>query len=705
MATLEKIRSKGPLVATVIGLALLAFILGDFIRSGDSLFSRNKFQIAQVAGESLQYQEFEKRVEDYVNVYKIRSGQSAIDENTMEQIRQQVWDQMVQESVMRNEYSHLGVGVSSDELYDMVTGKNVDPMIRQSFTNPETGQFNPSAVVQFLKNMDQDPSGNSKLLWLFIENELSHKRAFTKYTNLIAKGLYVTKSQTESEFSERSYIIDFKYVAQKYATISDSSVAVSEADLKSYYEQHKKEYKQGESRGVEYVTFDVVPSNDDRAAAQDWINKIKPELATATDVKQFVNSNSDVPFNEKHFKKGELPNKELDSMMFKEVAGFVYGPYLEDNTFKLAKLVEVKDMSDSVKARHILIQPDGKKIVDMKRAKVIADSLKDVIVNKKGDFTKLAETFSADQGTAKKGGQLDKFAEGAMVKPFNDACFNGKKGDLVVVESQFGIHIIEVQEKTKEIKKVQVAIVQRKIEPSSRTYQAVYADASKFRANNDSRVKFEKSIVDLKLTKKVAPNLAPTEKVIAGLDNPREMVRWAYKSEKNDVSQVFEFGQRYVVAVLTDIREKGYATLEQVKPQLEYLVRQDKKAEILIGKMKSATSETSIEAVGQKLSSNVSEAKNISFSSFQVPDAGYEPELIASAVLAAKDKISAPIKGKNGVYIFVVTSITPAPDAKGMNLSADKTKLSQGVQSRANYQAYEALKELADITDNRAKFY
>jgi len=706
MATLEKIRKRGPIVALIIGLALIAFILGDVFRSGDSLFSRNQFQIAEVGGESIQYQDFESKVEEVVNIYKLQTGQTAVDEAQMERFRQNVWDQLIRESLLRKVYNKLGIGVSNEELFDMVQGKNVDPMIYQSFANPETGQFDPASVINFLKSMDQDPTGNSKTLWLYIENELAQNRVYGKYINMVSKGLYVTKAQVNQEFVERNYLVDFKYVAQKYSSISDSTIKVTEEELKKYYEEHKNEYKQEESRSIEYITFDVVPSNDDRLAANEWINKIKSEFQSTSDVKQLVNRESDVPMNEKHYKKGEFPNAIIDSLMFAGQPGFVYGPYEEDNTLKLARLVEFREMSDSVLVRHILIQPDGKLIVDAKRAKVIADSLLKVIKEKKGDFKKLVELYSADKNTIPKGGELPRFVEdGQMAKEFRDGCFKGKKGDIFVAETQFGAHVIEILDADKANKKIQIAILQRKVEPSTRTYQSIYTEASKFSGENNTRDKFEKSIKDRKFTKKVAPNLVSSEKVIAGLENPREMVRWAYKSEKDAVSTVFEFGNRYVIAVLTEIREKGLASFDQVKPQIEFLVKQDKKGDALVNSMKAYTSEASIEAIAEKLKTTVDEAKTISFSSFQLPNAGVELELIASSVLQPKDKISAPIKGKNGVYIFVVTSITPAQDTKTLNLTADKVRLFKGLQSRANYQAFEALKEIANVVDQRAKFY
>jgi len=700
MATLQNIRNRGALIAVVIGFALLSFILGDLFTSGSKLFSASQFEIAEISGESVSYQEFQQQVEKLTRVQEVQR-RSSLDAAGVERVRNQTWEDMVKRYVMQPQYDELGIAISTAELSDMVQGNNIHPIVRQSFTNSETGQFNPAAVAQFIQNMEQDPSGNSKLMWLYIEKEIQTDRLYSKYMNLVKKGLFVTDAEAQDSYKERTHIVDFNYVAQKYTTLADSAVSITDADLEAYYEKHENDFKQEATRDVVYVAFEVLPSADDNAAAEKWITQIKVDFENTENDIQFTNSNSDVPFKATHFKQGELP-ENIDSLMFTEELGYIYGPYFKNGSFKLAKLLERVELSDSVKARHILIAPN--QTLSMEQAKFKIDSLK-ALIEAGADFAELAKTNSQD-GSAKEGGDLGWFTEGRMVKPFNDACFFAAKGDLMTVNTQFGVHLIEVLDKTKAMTKVQVAIIERKVEPSSATFQMVYSDASKFAGENNTAAKFETAVEAQGLTKRIAANLTAISTRVPGLNNARELVRWAFKDEtkKNDVSTVFEFGNKYVVAVLNEIREKGIAPLEAIRTEIEVYVRQEKKAETMLKNVtdKIAGSKD-LNSIAATLNSEVQEAKNISFSSTQVLGAGLEFELIAQVVNLKKGELSAPIKGKNAIYVAQVSSVTEAPANE--NVQADRNKIEKGLQSRATYQAFDAMRKSADVVDNRGKFY
>lgn len=702
MATLEMIRNRaGVLVAAIIGLALLAFILGDMMDSGRSIFSRNQMQVAEIDGESVSIQDFQAQVDQLVEIYKMNSGQTTFDETMMENIREQTWQQLVQEKVLRKEYSNLGLGVSSQEVYDMVGGDNPHAIIRQIFTNPETGVLNKSALIQFLKNMDQDPSGNQRTFWLYIESEIMRERVFSKYMTLIRQGLYTTSLQAKYENEQSNKKVDIAFVVDRFANIADSSITVSESELKKYYNNHKNEFDQKASRDVEFVTYAIEPSPEDVQIAEKWINDIKPEFSAATDDKQFVNLNSDVPFDEKSKKKEEL-NPDLGNFMFAAKVGDVYGPYFENKSYKLAKLYKIVSSPDSVKARHILIAPTAQTPEASAKAKALADSIKNVLT-KGGDFAALAQQFSQDRGSIAKGGDLGWFREGAMVQPFNDACFNGRKGDITVVESQFGFHIINILDKGAESKKVQLAILDRAVEPSSTTYQNVYQKASSFAANNRTAEQFEESVKKENLNKQVASYLAENDKALPGIQNGRELVRWAYKAEKGDVSQVFEFENLFVVAKLSTIREEGIAKLSEVKPQIEAMVRREKKAEQLAAKLKEQMNGVNnITDLASKTGFTPVEAPGLTFNAYSVPEAGIEPQLIAAASKGTTGKLLGPIKGMNGVYAFQVNNVVEA-DASGVE--AAKMRLKTVMSSRTNYEAFEALRDLAKVKDMRAKFY
>ncbi|MEN8121345.1 MAG: SurA N-terminal domain-containing protein [Bacteroidota bacterium] len=709
MATLENIRKRGPLVAIIIGFALLAFILGDLLNSGSNLFGGDRSSIAQIDDVKVDYREYEQKVLEATELYKQQYGLRSVDDRQREEIKRQVWEELVDGIILGAQFEEIGLTISSDELFDLVQGKNIDPMVMQipAFQNQQTGMFDPSLVVYFLKNMDKDKTGQSKASWLALENKIHQKRLNNKYLNLVLKGMYVTKNQSETSFKERNYMVDFNYVAKKYSEVSDSSITISDSDLKNYYKNHKDDFEQDASRDIAYITFDIIPSEKDSTYTLDWINKSVTDFKTVEDNKQFVNFNSDVPFNDQHFKKDELENMELDSFLFSAEINDIYGPYYEEGAYKLAKLTEVKNMPDSIKAKHILIQPDGKIILDINQAKKIADSLKNEIING-ADFAELVKNFSADQTTLEKAGELGWFNETEQAAPFAILPYkeleSENNNDFKVIETNYGVHLIAKTDQGESFKKVQAAILERKVVPSSETYQMIYAEASRFAGENRKYKKFEESVDQSGFVKKVAPGLTKNETFVSGLQSPREMIRWAFNAERGEVSQVFEFGSRYVVAALTTIREEGTAPLEQVQEEIRIYVSKEKKAEHLISEM-SKLSSGDLNSMASKLNATVEEARNVSFSSFQIPGLGFEPSVIAEAVNNEKSKIVGPIKGENGVFLIEVSIITPAMDLANVDLKPEIERLSGDLRNRAIYQVINALKESTEIVDDRSKFY
>lgn len=707
MATLENIRRRGPLVAIIIGFAMLAFILGDLLNSGKNLFAGDRFRIAEIDNVSVDYRDYEQRTLEATELFKQQYGLRSVDDRQREEIKRQVWESLVNEIVLGGQFKEIGLEVSPEELFDLVQGRNVDPMVMQipAFQNQQTGKFDPSLVVYFLKNMDKDETGKSKASWLGLESKIKQKRLNNKYLNLILKGLYITKTQAETAFKERNYLVDFNYIAKKYSEVSDSNILISDADLKAYYKAHTDDFKQEASRDLAYVTFDVIPSKTDSTFVLDWIEKSIKEFKTAENNKQYVNFNSDQPFNEHHFAQGEVANMELDSFLFSTKINDVFGPYLEDGAYKLAKLTEIKDLPDSISVKHILIQIDGKAIPDITKAKEIADSLKTEIANG-ADFAELVKNFSKDQSSIDKAGDLGKFAEGQGafgIFPYKELV-DEKLNEFKIVEANYGVHLIAKTAQSKLVKKAQIAVLQRKIVPSSETYQIKYAAASKFAGENQKLKNFEAAIEKEGLMKKVAPGLTQNEVVIAGLQSPREMIRWAFNAEEGDVSQVYEFGNRYVVAALTTIREKGTAPLEQVKDEIKYYVANEKKADYLVAEMSKATGKD-LNSVASKLNTTIEEARNVSFSSYQIPGLGFEPAVIAEAVINDKGKVVGPIKGETGVYFIEISIITPSMDIAKVDLKPEKDKLASDMRNRAIYQAINALKESTEIIDQRSKFY
>ncbi|MGQ8335965.1 peptidylprolyl isomerase [Sunxiuqinia sp. A32] len=703
MATLQKIRNRaGLLVAIIIGLALFAFILGDLLRSGSSLMRPQQLEVAEIDGESVQYPDFQKQIEELADIYKMNTGNNQLDDNAWTQVREQAWQKVVRDIVMGDVYEDLGITVTSDELFDMVQGNNLHPIIQQLFRNQTTGQVDKTAVLQFLKSLEGNATSQQKAYWLYIESQIKEERIQAKYTNMIRQGLYVTNMEAENSLAAKNHQANVQFVTLPFSNISDSAITVSEKELKSYYNDHLEDYKQEASRTIEYISFDVVASDEDDANTLKWVEDSKSEFESIQDNEQYVNVNSDIRFENVYQKKEDL-SADLAEFAFNSEVGSVYGPYKEGNSYKLVKIDDFKDLPDSVQARHILIKPETVGSYD--EAIALADSLKGLI-EKGANFATLAETYSEDPGSARKGGDLGWFKRGQMVKPFEEAAFNGKVKEVYPVTTQFGVHLVQPTQKGKEVKQVRLATLSRTVEPSTQTYQNVYALASKFVGENQDYEAFTNSIAEQKLNKKIA-TVNENQREIAGLESSRSLIRSAYQADEEDIlannegSPIFELGDSFIIAALAGITDEGTASFEDVKPRVELAVKKLKKADALVAKMKAASGD-SLEALASSLNTEVKSANNLSFNSFSIPGVGAEPNVIGTLSSLEKGKISTPIKGNNGVFVVEVVTVTEGTDE---NLDAEKTRLAQSLGYRANYQAYEAQRNSVEIDDKRSKFY
>ncbi|MBN2597248.1 SurA N-terminal domain-containing protein [Labilibaculum sp.] len=707
MATLQKIRNRGVFIGIIIGGALLAFIAGDALKSGGSLLANSRNEMAEIAGESVNIRDFQNRFNHSLEINKLMSGQNSIPSEQIERLREQVWQQMVQEFVMNREYDELGISISSEELFDMVQGRNIDPAIRQLFQN-ENGLVDKDQVVATLKQLIAAPNGTpQKAYWLNIEESIITQRNLAKYNTLVQKGLYMPNVLVKDMAMKGSKKVDFNYIVKSYNLIPDSTINVSESEIRDYYSKHEDLFKQTESRKIEYVSFDVEPSTEDYKATEKWVTDLKEDFTNENNNVQFVELNGDSDFNAYFFKQDEITNADLNAFAFSANKGDVFGPYFENEMYKMAKLNEVKMLPDSVKARHILIRPVNG---DFKSAEAKADSLK-ALLAKGAEFAVLAKENSSDQGSAVNGGDLGWFTQGKMVQPFNDAAFSSKNNEVKVVLTQFGAHVIQVTNMSKPVKKVQLAIVDRKVEASQKTIQAAYAKARTFAGNNLDKDAFEKAITAEGVSRRTA-NLKRETKLIPGLENSRDLVRAAYNTDdmesillNNDNSAVFEFGNKFVVAILSDIKEEGIASIQEKVSEIKREIRKDKKAELIIDEMtKSSAGAQSLLSVAQKENLEVKTATGISFQSFQIPGAGIEPKVISTASMLEKGKISSPVKGNQGVYMLVITNEN-SDEVSDVTVQAFKSRLEQGYQYRTNYQAFQALKDNANVIDKRYKFY
>ncbi|NCB07741.1 MAG: peptidylprolyl isomerase [Bacteroidia bacterium] len=597
--------------------------------------------------------------------------------------------------------------MSSEELFDMLQGTNLHPIVQQLFRNPNTGQVDRSAVVRFLKALESGAvDQGQRSYWLYLEKQIVQDRIQSKYLNMIGKGLFVTKQEAQTSLDNRNKQINFDYISLPHSSVADSQVVVTEKDLRSYYDANNNDFKQERVRRIEYITFTVKPSSEDFKNAEIWINEIKPDFETTTENIQFVTSNSDVSFDDTWYKAETLP-ENIGNWIFQEEAAVnaVFGPYFEDNSYKLAKVNAIEMMPDSVEARHILLKVNSQEEIASKQA--LADSLKTAIENG-SDFATLARVFSTDQGSAAQGGDLGWFSRGQMVKPFEDAAFSNKKNQVTVAISQFGIHVIQTTNKGKETKQVQVAYLVRNVVPSTRTYQDTYALASKFASENNTKAEFDGAVTEEKLDKKVA-SVRENDRDIAGLENARILIRAAYETEKGKIimsqegSPIFELGDNYVIASLADVTEEGVAAFDEVKARIELTVLKEKKSEYLVKKATEAMNgKTDLDAIASALNAEINSASSINFNSFQVPGIGMEPALIGTVTSLEVDQLSKPVAGNNGVFIAKVTAINKNTDG---DVDSEQFRLAQNMNYRSSSQAFESLRKKVEITDKRSKFY
>ena len=440
--------------------------------------------------------------------------------------------------------------------------------------------------------------------------------------------------------------------------------------------------------------------------AETWATNEKANFAAATDLVQYINLTADTRHSGIYQPLSALPER-LRSLAESGDRSAVLGPYLEDGSYKLARIVDIAERPDSVRAAHILLSPNSGR--SMAQARKEADSLI-TLIRAGVDFNVLAMANSDDQGSAQVGGDLGWFSEGTMILPFNNACFSGKKGDLVTVETTFGLHIIKILDQSRKVKKYDIGIVDRKVIPSSATNQRIYAEASQFAGTNNTYEKFNKAVATGSLDKKLALNVSPEQKELPGLVQARGLVMALFQNSKqgsivldNSSQAVFELTDKYVVAYCTRVQEEGIAPVEAVSSDIRFLLAKKKKAETISGEMKKLVAEgKTIYDIASHYNTTVQDASGINFRSYSVPGAGIEPGLIAAASASAAGVLSKPVAGNNGVYMFVVNTVTPMPAEDNAQI---RQRLNSNYQIRASYEAFQAIRDKKKVVDERYKFY
>ncbi|MBU2558801.1 MAG: peptidylprolyl isomerase [Bacteroidetes bacterium] len=703
MAVIGKIRKRSGLLVVVIGVALAAFVLGDFATGGGG---RQTMNVGTVESEDISIQDFNRKFDQNVEATKQQSQNERLSQDELFRLRDNTWNQMLEEIIMGNEYEELGLKVTPEELFDQIQGFNPHPAVIQNFTNPETGQFDREMVLNYLQNLDQMPQA-SRDQWLVFERYIKEDRLRTKYQNLITKAHYLPTALAKQTYESKNDKADVELLSVRYTSIADSLVELTDADYESYYEKKKNSYDRPAMRDIEYVSFQVKPSAKDNEAAKNYVSSLKEEFTRTDNVATFVNANSDTRYDSSWKSSSEVP-ANIEAVMFNNEPGFVYGPYFEQNAYRLTRLVDVTMRPDSLKASHILISYSGAMRSQQERTKdeaqQLADSLLNLVQSRPARLMELAMNYSDDPSAQQNNGDLGWFKDGQMVPQFNQFVLNNKVGSIGLIETDFGYHIIEVTGKQEDVKKVRIAQIVHEVVPSTDTYQSVFAEASRFASENKTREQFDNTIADQGLNKRLAPNLRASSNRITGIENPRQIVRWAFdeETEVNDVSTIFDLDDMYVIAVLTKATQDGIAPLDEIKDMIKPQIMNEKKGAILVEKMNSLGNDW--DKIMAEMQAEKQEVTDLSFESRSLQGFGQESRVVGTIFTMEEGEVSEPIIGNAAAFIVKLTALKKAPETN----SYDRVRRDYSVafaNSIRNNAAFRAIEKETTIEDNRLLFY
>ncbi|GAB2713726.1 peptidylprolyl isomerase [Hymenobacter frigidus] len=707
MALINTIREKSGVAVGLVAVGMLLFIVGgDLVGGNNKLFGGNNQTVGEVAGQKVELADYNNALEQAKQAF-VAQQQRQPDEQALGYLRDQAWNQTIYRLAFQPEWEKLGLTVSDDELVDMVQGDNVSPGIKQAFTDPKTGQFDKARLIEYLKNLDKLPPEN-QAAWRNFEANLPAERLANKYNALLKNSVYVTSAEAKRFDSFQNTKETVKYLFVPYSSISDSAVKVTDAQLQAYLDKNQGKYKVEDGRSVEYISIPVVASKEDSSTVKTSMAELATTFASAPVDSLFVSANSEQPYNKALRSPADLPEQLRNQLPL--AAGKIYGPYAENGTYSLYKVTSTGvGKQAAARASHILIKAEG----TTPEAKAVAKAKAQDILNKikaGADFGAMARQFGTD-GTKDQGGDLGWFGQGRMVPEFEKAIFGATATGLLpnLVETSFGYHVIKVTAvPTKQT--YQVAEVKKTITPSDATREVAYAKAQELKGEATDLESFRKlTTKDKTLVKQEAKNLDRSARTVNNLQNARELVRWAFgfsqtgtDTKVGDVSEVYEMGDQYVIAALTDERAKGTATVANLRPELSALVRNEEKAKQIMAKLpKTGTLEEMAAKYGP--TAQVATAEGVVLGQGSIPNVGFEPVAVGRAFALKPGQKSAAIQGEQGVLVVEPVSTTPAPAAA--DLKAVRQQLAQQRAQQQDGKIYEAIKAHANVKDNRTKFF
>ena len=677
MASLNTLRTKfGIVLSIVIAGALLAFILSLKTEMG---FSGNDPRVGVIDGEKINYSEYYNQYEQV----KAQSGAQESNEQQSAMLANAAWQALIGKYVLTPGFDKMGLRVTEPERMSMVSGQHPSQAFYNAFADPRTGEYNVAAVHQFLS--EAEANAQAQQAWAQLNEQARMEREVAKFLGLIKGGVYVNSLEVANGVNSANNAYAGKWAGKKYSAVPDSLIQLKSSDIKAYYNSHKNMFKQTPSRALSYVVFEVSPTDDDMLALEKSVAEVGAQFAATEELKSFVRANRNGKIADNYVSAKQLSEEEAKALL----DGATYGPVLKNNEWTMARALDTKIVPDSMGIRHIVLPYTQE---------ALADSLLTVL---KGgaDFAQVAAQYSVYDATAANGGEVGVMPFSAFSGEFAAALANAKTGDIVKIASGDAIQLMQVYRADKPSKHVQVASITYPVEASAATRRDIHNQAGTFSVNAKGSVEaFNDAASAAAVTPRIA-SLAQGERTIRGLEDSRDVARWAYGAEVGDVSEIFPVGKDYVIAMLTEIDDNEFAPLEKVSAQIRAQVLRDKKYDYIVKELSGST----LDEQAKSLGTEVADFDNVTFGAFYVNGPGFEPRLIgAISSTTEKGVLSAPVKGLSGVYVFEVDDIQTSDK---QTAEGEKVRAQAMAESMAQQFSVQAIQQMAKIQDLRGKYF
>lgn len=697
MAVLEKIRVKfGLVISIIIALALLSFIIDPSTLESALHSMSSKYDVGQIAGKSISYTDYLEDVDRYTTIHEIVTGSSVQNEQSQQQIRNAAWQELVDKYLFVKNAKAAGLTVGNAEILSLTSGETPSPLISQ---NPafadEHGAFSHDRFVEFVQNVDSDQTGRLKTYWNYIQNTLLTQQYYAKYGSLFSSSAYVNALEEERLMALNNTTASVDYVLVNYPFEQDSTVVVADKDIKAFYNDHKKMFRQKANRDVEYVVFEVVPSEADIEQANANFAEAYEEFATveAKGMKSFLMKNSDRQLSSYWYKEGEL------NTISKEVNDFVFGaakgvsPVIKSgNTFYAARVMESAQIADSAYVKHILLQGEN--------AKHQADSLLGEI--KRGaSFSATAAEWSADKGSAADGelGNIGWMTQSYMIPGF-ESVITAEIGKPYTVDTQYGTHIILVSKKSRPVLKKQVAVLEKATLASRETFDKEYAKANRFATISSHSLEGYRRAVDSLGVYSHQQNVLESTSSFGSVDQAKEVTRWIFDAKKGKASDIITVNNNFFfIVAVKEVHKEGIAPVSEVSDMIRRTLYAEKLGEARKADIAAKIAgKTSLEEIAGILGSSVSSEE---FSFGTMGGSNHEPALLGAAFAAPVGQVYGPVAGSMGTYVLQVKN-----REAGTFYTAEDAKMFGTQKSQyASQMILPEMMEAADVKDNRARFF